>query len=64
MLRREDYKAIKHMDKAELTAYLERVYRRGYEVGYKAGVEALAKKTGHTVTPVVAEPAAQEEAEG
>lgn len=63
-LRREDYKAIKHMDKAELTAYLERLWRRGYEVGYKAGVEALAQKTGHTVTPVVAEPATPDGAEG
>lgn len=55
-LKREDYKAIKHMDKDTMTAYLERIYRRGYEVGYKASVEALAQKTGHSVTPVVAEP--------
>lgn len=64
MMRREDYKAIKHMDKTELTAYMERVYRRGYEVGYKAGVEALAQKTGHTVTPVVAASDSPAEAEG
>ena len=55
MLKREDYKAIKHMNNADLTAYLERVYKRGFEVGYKAGVEALAAKTGHSVTPVTAE---------
>lgn len=56
MMKREDYKAVKHMNKEELTAYLERIYKRGFEVGYKAGVEALAEKTGHTVTPVVADP--------
>ncbi len=49
-MKREDYKAIKHMDKEQLTAYLERVYRRGFD----AGVKALAEKTGHSVTPVVA----------
>lgn len=60
LIKREDYKAIKHMDRAEMTAYLGRVYMRGYD----AGVKALAEKTGHTVTPVVAEPAAPEGAEG
>lgn len=38
-LRREDYKTIKHMDKAQLTAYLQHVYRRGYEAGGKAEAE-------------------------
>ncbi len=55
MMKREDYKAIKHMDKAQLTAYLERVYRRGFD----AGVKAMAEKTGHSVTPVVAAPACE-----
>jgi len=35
-MKREDYKAIKHMGKEQLTAYLARVYRRGYEAGVKA----------------------------
>lgn len=48
-MNREDYKAVKHMDKAQLTAYLERVYRRGFD----AGVKAMAEKAGHSVTPVV-----------
>lgn len=56
-MKREDYKAIKHMDKAQLTAYLERVYRRGFD----AGVRAMAEKTGHSVTPVVAAPAPEAE---
>lgn len=41
-LRREDYKTIKHMDKAQLTAYLQRVYRRGYDAGYQAAVKSVA----------------------
>ena len=36
MLRREDYKAIKRMDKPHMTEYLEKIYRRGYEAGLKA----------------------------
>ena len=32
-LTRENYKAIKHMDKAAMTAYLYRVYMRGVERG-------------------------------
>lgn len=64
MMRREDYKAVKHMNKEELTAYLERIYKRGFEVGYKAGVEALAEKTGHSVTPVTADPEADGEPKG
>ncbi len=56
-MKREDYKAIKHMDREQLTAYLERVYRRGFD----AGVRAMAEKTGHSVTPVVADPASEVE---
>lgn len=33
VLSRSDYKAIKHMDKDRLTAYLYRVYMRGVERG-------------------------------
>lgn len=39
-MRREDYKAIKHMGKVELTDYLSRVYMRGYEAGQKAAQAA------------------------
>nr|DAO80368.1 MAG TPA: hypothetical protein [Caudoviricetes sp.] len=35
-MRREDYKTIKHMDKATLAAYLSRVWKRGYDAGYQA----------------------------
>lgn len=36
MMKREDYKAVKHMDKAKMDAYLQRIYQRGYENGIKA----------------------------
>lgn len=42
-MRREDYKTIKHMDKATLAAYLSRVWKRGYDTGYtshESGVSA------------------------
>lgn len=42
-MKRDDYKAIKHMDKQQLTAYLTRLYRRGYEAGLKAAAEQGAK---------------------
>ena len=42
-MKRDDYKAIKHMDKKQLTEYLSRVYRRGYEAGLKAGMAQAAK---------------------
>lgn len=36
MLRREDYKTVKHMDKAQMETYLQRIYMRGYEAGVKS----------------------------
>ena len=36
MLKREDYKAIKHMNKGQMEFYLEHIYKRGYEDGVKA----------------------------
>lgn len=39
---REDYKAIKHMDKVVLAAYLSRVWKRGYDAGYQAAVKSVA----------------------
>ena len=41
LLSREEYRAIKQMDKEQLTAYLRRLYRRGYD----AGVAAERKRT-------------------
>ena len=36
MMRREDYKAVKHMDKAQMERYLQTVYQRGYDAGVKS----------------------------
>lgn len=41
MMRREDYKAVKHMDKAQMERYLNTIYQRGYEAGVKAMAEKL-----------------------
>lgn len=35
-IKRADYKAIKSMDRRELTEYLSRVWKRGYEAGRKS----------------------------
>lgn len=42
LMHREDYKAIKHMNKAEMTSYLQRIYQRGYNAGYQAAVKSVA----------------------
>jgi len=46
MMKREDYKAVKHMDKAQMEAYLQRIYQRGYQAGVKAMAEEAKKITG------------------
>lgn len=51
LLPREEYRAIKHMDKAQLTVYLRRLYRRGYGAGYDAGVAAERKRASSKQTP-------------
>jgi len=35
-IKRDDYKAIKRMDRIQLSEYLSRVWKRGYEAGKKA----------------------------
>lgn len=35
-IKREDYKAIKRMNRTELSAYLQRVWRRGFDAGVKS----------------------------
>lgn len=44
MMKREDYKAVKHMDKARLERYLETIYQRGYQAGVKAMAEQIKGK--------------------
>lgn len=50
---REDYKAIKHMSKIDLAEYLQRVWRRGYEVGKEAGLKEA--KAGAPAAPAAAQ---------
>ena len=40
MLKREDYRNIKGMDRFQMERYLETIYRRGYEAGMKAATSA------------------------
>lgn len=35
-MKREDYKAVKRMNNEQLYEYLQRIFRRGYESGFKA----------------------------
>lgn len=42
MMRREDYKAVKHMDKVQLEKYLERIYQRGFDAAVKAMAAQMA----------------------
>ncbi len=44
-LSREAYRNIKQMDKQELTDYLRRVYRRGYDDGKKDRINQPAAVT-------------------
>ena len=36
LINRNDYKAIKRMDREAMSTYLEKVYRKGFEAGLKA----------------------------
>ncbi len=47
MMKREDYKRVKHMDRMQMTAYLQNIYQRGYA----AGMQALAKPPASKATP-------------
>lgn len=40
-LDRETYKRIKHMDKVELSNYIEAVYTKAFSKGYEAGKKAM-----------------------
>lgn len=44
MMKREDYKAVKHMDKKQLNDYLQNIFRRGYQAGVKAMSEQMKPK--------------------
>ena len=56
MLKREDYKDIKHMNREDLTKYLYRIYRRGFDDGVES---TKGKVTKRSIVPP--EPAQTEE---
>lgn len=55
-IKRDDYKAIKRMDRIQLSEYLSRVWKRGYDAGVKS--VTVAKKTA-PVEKSVEQPALQ-----
>ncbi len=58
MIRREDYKAIKRMSREQMSAYLQRIYRRGYDAGRKSVATNISK---NNPGPVSAEEGEQHE---
>lgn len=36
LLKRDDYKTLKHMNREDLTKYLYRIYRRGFDAGVES----------------------------
>lgn len=47
MLKREDYKAIKHMNREDLTKYLYRIYRRGFDAGVESTKGKVTKRPSY-----------------
>jgi hypothetical protein len=45
MMNRDDYKAVKRMDKKQMEEYLQRIYKRGYEAGLRAAKSPSAPPT-------------------
>ena len=40
VMKREDYKKVKSMNRLQLTVYLSRIWQRGYEAGLKGIVKS------------------------
>lgn len=43
-IKRDDYKAIKRMDRIQLSEYLTRVWKRGFKAGQEAALKAKVSK--------------------
>lgn len=43
VLKREDYKAIKHMNREDMTMYLYRIWKRGFAAGVESVKGAAAE---------------------
>lgn len=46
MMKREDYKAVKHMNKDQMEYYLANIYKRGYEDGVKSMAKQVEAMEG------------------
>ena len=53
MLKREDYKAIKHMNREDMTKHLYRMYRRGFDAGVESTKGTVTKRP---ITPPETQP--------
>ena len=53
--KREDYKAIKHMNREDMTKYLYRVYRRGFDAGVESTKGKVTKRSIVPPEPVQTE---------
>ena len=60
-MKRDDYKAVKRMNREQMSAYLQRIYRRGYDAGIKS-LTASKKKEVAAEQPSPAD--ASEDANG
>lgn len=45
-LRREDYKKIKAMNREQMSAYLQRVWKRGYDAGRESKMPKVSVENG------------------
>ena len=45
-MKRDDYKAVKRMDRIQMTEYVKTVYKRGYDAGFKAAAPKKAESVG------------------
>lgn len=50
LISRDDYRAVKRMHRIEMSAYLEKIYRRGYEAGVNSMI-ATVKKSDEAKDP-------------
>ncbi len=48
LLKRDDYKTIKHMNREDLTKYLYRIYRRGFDAGVESTKGKVTKRSIRT----------------
>lgn len=56
-MKRDDYKAVKRMDRIQMTEYVTTVYKRGYDAGFKAATPKKAESAGGAdAQPAVEEP--------